>query len=52
VLMAAIYDRPVHIAHISLREEILIIKAARGGAASRSPAKSRRINLFLTEDDS
>lgn len=29
ILMAAIYDRPVHIAHISLREEILLIKAAK-----------------------
>ena len=29
ILFAAIYDRPVHIAHLSLREEILIIKAAK-----------------------
>ncbi len=29
ILMAQIYDRPVHIAHISLREEILLIKAAK-----------------------
>lgn len=29
ILFAAIYDRPVHIAHISLREEILLIKAAK-----------------------
>ncbi len=29
ILMASIYDRPVHIAHISLREEILLIKAAK-----------------------
>lgn len=29
VLFAAIYDRPVHIAHISLKEEILLIKAAK-----------------------
>jgi carbamoyl-phosphate synthase / aspartate carbamoyltransferase / dihydroorotase len=29
ILMAAIYDRPVHIAHISLKEEVLIIKAAK-----------------------
>jgi len=28
ILFAAIYDRPVHIAHISLREEVLLIKAA------------------------
>jgi carbamoyl-phosphate synthase/aspartate carbamoyltransferase/dihydroorotase len=29
ILMAAIYDRPVHIAHVSLQEEILLIKAAK-----------------------
>ena len=29
ILFATIYDRPVHIAHISLREEILLIKAAK-----------------------
>lgn len=29
ILFAAIYDRPVHIAHVSLKEEILIIKAAK-----------------------
>ncbi len=29
ILMASIYNRPVHIAHVSLREEILLIKAAK-----------------------
>ena len=29
ILFAALYDRPVHIAHISLKEEILLIKAAK-----------------------
>lgn len=29
ILFAALHDRPVHIAHVSLREEILLIKAAR-----------------------
>src|SRR5215211_4642660 len=29
ILFSAIYDRPVHIAHISLKEEILLIKAAK-----------------------
>ncbi|HEY2979748.1 MAG TPA: amidohydrolase family protein [Anaerolineales bacterium] len=29
ILYAAIYDRPIHIAHISLKEEILLIKAAK-----------------------
>ena len=29
ILFSAIHDRPVHIAHISLREEVLLIKAAK-----------------------
>ena len=29
ILLAEIYDRSIHIAHVSLREEILIIKAAK-----------------------
>jgi carbamoyl-phosphate synthase / aspartate carbamoyltransferase / dihydroorotase len=29
ILFADVYDRPVHIAHISLKEEILLIKAAK-----------------------
>jgi len=29
ILFSAIYDHPVHIAHVSLKEEILLIKAAR-----------------------
>jgi len=29
ILFATIYDRPVHIAHISLKEEVLLIKAAK-----------------------
>ncbi|WKZ46861.1 MAG: amidohydrolase family protein [Anaerolineales bacterium] len=29
ILFAAIYDRPVHIAHVSLKEEILLIKSAK-----------------------
>jgi dihydroorotase-like cyclic amidohydrolase len=29
ILFAAVYDRPVHIAHISLKEEILLVKAAK-----------------------
>jgi carbamoyl-phosphate synthase/aspartate carbamoyltransferase/dihydroorotase len=29
ILFAAVYERPVHIAHISLKEEILLIKAAK-----------------------
>lgn len=29
ILFAALYDRPLHIAHISLKEEVLLIKAAK-----------------------
>jgi dihydroorotase-like cyclic amidohydrolase len=29
ILFAAIYDRPIHIAHISLKEEVLLIKVAK-----------------------
>ena len=29
ILFAVVYDRPVHIAHISLKEEVLLIKAAK-----------------------
>lgn len=29
ILFAAIHDRPIHIAHVSLKEEILLIKAAK-----------------------
>lgn len=29
LLFAALYDRPIHIAHISLKEEVLLIKAAK-----------------------
>jgi carbamoyl-phosphate synthase / aspartate carbamoyltransferase / dihydroorotase len=49
ILMASIYDRPVHIAHISLREEILLIKAAkqRGLPVTCEVAPH---HLFLTDD--
>lgn len=29
ILFSAMYDRPIHIAHVSLKEEILLIKAAK-----------------------
>jgi carbamoyl-phosphate synthase/aspartate carbamoyltransferase/dihydroorotase len=49
ILMAEIYDRPVHIAHISLREEILLIKAAkeRGIPVTCEVAPH---HLFMTKD--
>ena len=29
ILLAALFDRPVHLAHVSLREEILLIRPAK-----------------------
>jgi carbamoyl-phosphate synthase/aspartate carbamoyltransferase/dihydroorotase len=51
VLMAAIYDRSVHIAHVSLREEILVIKAARERGI-KVTCEATPHHLFLTEEDS
>jgi len=50
ILFAALYDRPVHIAHISLKEEILLIKAAkhRGLLVTCEVCPH---HLFLTRDD-
>ena len=50
LLFAAIHDRPVHIAHVSTREEILIIKAAkeRGFKVTCEVAPH---HLFLSEQD-
>ncbi len=50
LLMAAIYDRPVHIAHISRREEVLLIKAAKESGIKVTCEVSPH-HLFLTQDD-
>jgi len=50
ILMAAIYDRPVHIAHISLKEEVLLIKAAKERGLKVTCEVSPH-HLFLTKDD-
>ncbi|MBN2387882.1 MAG: amidohydrolase family protein [Anaerolineales bacterium] len=50
ILMAAIYDRPVHIAHISLKEEVLLIKAAKERGIQVTCEVSPH-HLFLTKDD-
>jgi carbamoyl-phosphate synthase/aspartate carbamoyltransferase/dihydroorotase len=50
ILMAQIYDRPVHIAHISLREEVLLIKAAKQRGI-RVTCEVCPQHLFLTKDD-
>jgi carbamoyl-phosphate synthase/aspartate carbamoyltransferase/dihydroorotase len=50
ILFSAIYDRPVHIAHISLKEEILLIKAAKERGI-KVTCEVCPHHLFLTRDD-
>jgi carbamoyl-phosphate synthase/aspartate carbamoyltransferase/dihydroorotase len=50
ILFAAIYDRPVHIAHISLKEEILLIKAAKERGI-KVTCEVCPHHLFLTKDN-
>jgi carbamoyl-phosphate synthase/aspartate carbamoyltransferase/dihydroorotase len=50
ILFAAIYDRPVHIAHISLKEEILLIKAAKERGIQVTCEVCPH-HLFLSRDD-
>jgi carbamoyl-phosphate synthase/aspartate carbamoyltransferase/dihydroorotase len=49
ILFAAIYDRPIHIAHISLKEEILLIKAAKERGIQVTCEVCPH-HLFLTND--
>ncbi|HEX2698156.1 MAG TPA: amidohydrolase family protein [Anaerolineales bacterium] len=48
ILFAALYDRPIHIAHVSLREEILLIKAAKEKGI-KVTCEVTPHHLFLTE---
>jgi carbamoyl-phosphate synthase/aspartate carbamoyltransferase/dihydroorotase len=50
ILFAAIYDRPVHIAHVSLREEILLIKSAKERGI-RVTCEVCPHHLFLSKED-
>ncbi len=50
ILMAAHLDRPVHIAHISLKEEILLIKAAKERGI-KVTCEVCPHHLFLSRDD-
>jgi carbamoyl-phosphate synthase/aspartate carbamoyltransferase/dihydroorotase len=50
ILVASIYDRPVHIAHLSLKEEILLIKAAKQRGLQVTCEVCPQ-HLFLTADD-
>jgi carbamoyl-phosphate synthase/aspartate carbamoyltransferase/dihydroorotase len=49
ILFSAIYDRPVHIAHISLKEEVLLIKAAKERGI-KVTCEVCPHHLFLTAD--
>jgi len=50
ILFAAIYDRSVHIAHVSLKEEILLIKAAKEKGI-KITCEVTPHHLFLSKDD-
>jgi carbamoyl-phosphate synthase/aspartate carbamoyltransferase/dihydroorotase len=50
ILFAAIHDRPVHIAHISLKEEVLLIKAAKERGI-KVTCEVCPHHLFLSKDD-
>jgi carbamoyl-phosphate synthase/aspartate carbamoyltransferase/dihydroorotase len=50
ILMAALYDRPIHLAHVSLREEILLIRAAKEKGL-KVTCEVTPHHLFLTQDD-
>lgn len=50
ILMAAIYQRPVHIAHVSLREEILLIRKAKEQGIQVTCEVAPH-HLFLTLED-
>jgi len=50
ILFAAIYDRPVHIAHISLKEEVLLIRAAKEKGI-KVTCEVCPHHLFLSKED-
>lgn len=50
ILFAAMYDRPVHIAHVSLKEEIEVIKTAKERGI-KVTCEVGPHHLFLSKDD-
>jgi carbamoyl-phosphate synthase/aspartate carbamoyltransferase/dihydroorotase len=50
LLFSALYDRPVHIAHISLKEEVLLIRAAKEKGI-KVTCEVCPHHLFLSKDD-
>lgn len=49
ILFSALYDRPLHIAHISLKEEVLLIKAAKARGL-KVTCEVTPHHLFLTSE--
>lgn len=50
ILLAALYDHPLHLCHVSLREEILVIRAAKEKGL-KITCEVTPHHLFLTEED-
>jgi len=50
MLLAALHDRPLHVCHVSLREEILLIRAAKQ-RGQRVTCEVTPHHLFLSERD-
>ncbi len=50
ILMAALYDRPVHLCHVSRREEILLIRYAKEKGL-KITCEVTPHHLFLTDED-
>lgn len=50
ILLAALYERPVHIAHVSLRDEILLIRKAKEHGIPITCEVAPH-HLYLTSDD-
>jgi carbamoyl-phosphate synthase/aspartate carbamoyltransferase/dihydroorotase len=50
ILMAALYDRPLHLAHVSRREEILLIRAAKQRGL-KVTCEVTPHHLFLSSED-
>jgi carbamoyl-phosphate synthase/aspartate carbamoyltransferase/dihydroorotase len=50
ILMAALYDRPVHLCHVSRREEILLIRAAKERGL-KITCEVTPHHLFLSQQD-
>ena len=50
ILLSALFDRPVHIAHVSLREEILLIRLAKEKGI-KVTCEVAPHHLFLSTDD-